>query len=111
MWTASGFHAVPAPASKTCLVGFDNNKYAVAASAVGRSVEFTAGRIVIRQDGRIVAGQPQEVGIRSRLAQAVPARMKGDSHRQSSKREFECCVEIAQRFQKHGFLDGRSDGM
>jgi hypothetical protein len=34
-----GFHAVPASVSKTCLVRFDNNKYSVAASAVGRPVE------------------------------------------------------------------------
>ena len=31
-----GFHAVPASVSKTCLVRFDNNKYSVTASAVGR---------------------------------------------------------------------------
>jgi len=31
-----GFHAVSASVSKTCLVRFDNNKYSVAASAVGR---------------------------------------------------------------------------
>jgi hypothetical protein len=52
-----GFHAVPASVSKTCLVRFDNNKYSVAASAVGRPVEVHAYayRVVIRQDGRIVA--------------------------------------------------------
>src|SRR4029078_7650585 len=52
-----GFHAVPALFSTTCLVRFDNNKYSVAASAVGRPVEVQAyaDRIVIRQDGRIVA--------------------------------------------------------
>jgi hypothetical protein len=52
-----GFHAVPASVSKTCLVRFDNNKYSVAARAVGRPVEVQAyaDRIVIRQDGRIVA--------------------------------------------------------
>ena len=33
-----GFHAVPASVSKTCLVRFDNNRYSVAASAVGRPV-------------------------------------------------------------------------
>src|ERR1700716_1271214 len=33
-----GFHAVQASVSKTCLVRFDNNKYSVAASAVGRPV-------------------------------------------------------------------------
>jgi transposase len=52
-----GFHAVPASVSKTCLVRFDNNKYSVAASAVGRPVEVHAyaDHIVIRQDGQIVA--------------------------------------------------------
>ncbi len=52
-----GFHSVPASVSKTCLVRFDNNKYSVVASAVGRPVEVHAyaDRIVIRQDGRIVA--------------------------------------------------------
>jgi transposase len=52
-----GFHALPASVSKTCLVRFDNNKYSVSASAVGRPVELHAyaDRIVIRQDGRIVA--------------------------------------------------------
>jgi hypothetical protein len=47
-----GFHAVPASVSKTCLVRFDNNKYSVAASAVGRPVEVHAyaDRIVIRQN-------------------------------------------------------------
>jgi transposase len=49
-----GFHAVPATVSKTCLVRFDNNKYSVAASAVGRPVEIRAyaDRIELRQDGR-----------------------------------------------------------
>lgn len=53
-----GFHAVSASVSKTCLVRFDNNKYSVKASAVGRPVEIQAyaGRIVIRQDG-IAAGE------------------------------------------------------
>ena len=51
-----GFHALPASVSKTCLVRFDNNKYSVMASAVGRPVEVHAyaDRIIIRQDGRIV---------------------------------------------------------
>ena len=31
-----GFHALPASVWKTCLVRFDNNKYSVSASAVGR---------------------------------------------------------------------------
>jgi transposase len=56
-----GFHSVPASVSKTCLVRFDNNKYSVASSAVGRPVEVHAyaDRIVIRQDGRIVAEHPR----------------------------------------------------
>jgi transposase len=59
-----GFHAVPAAVSKTCLVRFDNNKYSVAANAVGRPVEVQAyaDRIVIRQDGRIVAEHPRSFG-------------------------------------------------
>jgi hypothetical protein len=46
--------------SKTCLVRFDNNKYSVAARAVGRPVEIQAyaDRIVIRQDGAVVAEAP-----------------------------------------------------
>src|SRR5271154_4239772 len=56
-----GFHAVPAAVSKTCLVRFDNNKYSMSASAVGRPVEIHAyaDRVVIRQDGRIVAEHPR----------------------------------------------------
>src|SRR3974390_765282 len=59
-----GFHAVPASISKTCLVRFDNNKYSVAASAGGRRVEVQASgdRIVIRQDGRIVAEHQRSFG-------------------------------------------------
>jgi transposase len=52
-----GFHALPASVSKTCLVRFDNNKYSVNASAVGRPVEIHAyaDRVAIRQDGSVVA--------------------------------------------------------
>jgi transposase len=59
-----GFHTLPASVSKTCLVRFDNNKYSVSASAVGRPVEVHAyaDRIVIRQDGRIVAEHPRSFG-------------------------------------------------
>ncbi|MBB4399261.1 hypothetical protein GGD62_008412 [Bradyrhizobium sp. ERR14] len=59
-----GFHAVTASVSKPCLVRFDNNKYSVEASAVGRPVEVQAyaDRIVIRQDGRIVAEHPRSFG-------------------------------------------------
>ena len=59
-----GFHAVPASVSKTCLVRFDNNKYSVAASAVGRPVEIRAyaDRIEVRQEGRVVAAHPRSFG-------------------------------------------------
>jgi hypothetical protein len=59
-----GFHALPASVSKTCLVRFDNNKYSVSASAVGRPVDVHAyaDRIVIRQDGRVVAEHPRRYG-------------------------------------------------
>jgi transposase len=59
-----GFHALPASVSKTCLVRFDNNKYSVNASAVGRPVEIHAyaDRIVIRQDGRVVAEHARHHG-------------------------------------------------
>jgi transposase len=59
-----GFHAVPAAVSKTCLVRFDNNKYSVTASAVGRPVEVQAyaDRVVIRQDGRVVGEHRRSFG-------------------------------------------------
>ena len=38
-----GFHTpLPTSVSKTCLVRFDNNKYSVSASAVGRPVDIHA---------------------------------------------------------------------
>ena len=59
-----GFHAVPAAASKTCLVRFDNNRYSVAAGAVGRPVEVRAyaERIELRQDGRLVGEHRRSFG-------------------------------------------------
>ena len=59
-----GFHAVQASVSKTCLVRFDNNKYSVAASAIGRPVEVRAyaAQVEIRQDGRVVADHPRVFG-------------------------------------------------
>jgi hypothetical protein len=46
----------PASVSKTCLVRLDNNRYSVAARAVGRPVEIRAyaDRIDVRQDGQVV---------------------------------------------------------
>ena len=59
-----GFHAVSASVSKTCLVRFDNNKYSVKASAVGRPVEVQAyaACIVIRQDGIVVGEHRRRFG-------------------------------------------------
>lgn len=59
-----GFHSLPAAVSKTCLVRFDNNKYSVAATAVGRPVEIRAyaERIEIRQEGRLVGDHPRHFG-------------------------------------------------
>ncbi|GLK68962.1 hypothetical protein GCM10008179_26000 [Hansschlegelia plantiphila] len=55
---------MPASVSKTCLVRFDNNKYSVAASAIGRPAEIRAyaDRIELRQDGRIVGDHPRCFG-------------------------------------------------
>ena len=39
-----GFHSVPASVSKTCTVRFDNNKYSVISTAVGRSGGRAAGQ-------------------------------------------------------------------
>jgi transposase len=59
-----GFHAVPAAVSSTCLVRFDNNRYSVTASALGRPVEVRAyaERVEIRQDGRIVGEHARGFG-------------------------------------------------
>ena len=50
-------HATEAAVSKTCLVRFDNNRYSVEARAIGQPVDVRAyaDRVVIRQDGEIVA--------------------------------------------------------
>ena len=57
---AGSMDSMPCRRRSPKLVRFDNNKYSVAASAVGRPVDVHAyaDRIVIRQDGRIVAEQP-----------------------------------------------------
>jgi transposase len=59
-----GFHATVASVSRTCLVRFDNNKYSVASQAVGRPVEVCAyaDRIVIKQDGAVIAEHPRCFG-------------------------------------------------
>ena len=59
-----GFHAIAASVSSTCLVRFDNNKYSVAASAIGRPVELRAyaERVEVRQDGRVVGEHARAFG-------------------------------------------------
>jgi transposase len=59
-----GFHTVPASVAKTCTVRFDNNKYSVLSTAVGRPVEIQAyaDRIVIRQDGAVVGEHARSFG-------------------------------------------------
>jgi hypothetical protein len=59
-----GFHEAHASVSKTCLVRFDNNRYSVNASAIGRPVEIHAyaERIVVRQNGRVVAEHARVFG-------------------------------------------------
>jgi hypothetical protein len=60
-YSFDGFHATTSSVSKTHLVRFDNNKYSVVASSIGRPVEVQAyaDRIIIRQRGRIVAEHPR----------------------------------------------------
>jgi len=59
-----GFHAATVAVSKTCLVRFDNNRYSVMASAVGRPVDVHAyaDRIVIKQDGLVVGEHSRRFG-------------------------------------------------
>lgn len=59
-----GFHAVPVSVSKTCLIRFDNNRYSVMASAVGRPVEVRAyaERIELRQGGQVVGDHARRFG-------------------------------------------------
>lgn len=65
----NGFHEVQASVSKTCLVRFDNNRYSVNASAIGRPVDVHAyaDRVVIRQDGRVVADHRRAFGRRAAI--------------------------------------------
>ena len=78
-----GFHATEVAVSKTCLVRFDNNQYSVAARAVGRPVDVRAyaDRIVIRQDGEIVAEHPRS------FKKARPDRLRSVALRADSDEE------------------------
>src|SRR5262249_34776655 len=59
-----GFHAKSASVSKTCLVRFDNNKYSVAANAVGRPVDVhaSADSMVLKQEGVVVGEHARRFG-------------------------------------------------
>jgi transposase len=59
-----GFHETTVSVSKTCLVRFDNNRYSVTATAVGRPVQVQAyaDRVVIRQDGIVVGEHERRFG-------------------------------------------------
>jgi hypothetical protein len=83
-----GFHALPASVSKTCLVRFDNNKYSVSASAVGRPVDIHAyaERVVIRQDGRIVAEHPRLWARRNRIRSVALRAGSGSQAGRSAQR-------------------------
>ncbi len=50
--------------SKTCTVRFDNNKYSVLSTAVGRPVEVHAyaDRVVVKQDGTVIAEHRRSFG-------------------------------------------------
>ena len=76
-----GFHALPASVSKTCLVRFDNNKYSVISSAVGRPVDIHAyaERVVIRQEGRIVGRTSTPLWARRNRIRSVALRASSGS--------------------------------
>jgi transposase len=59
-----GYRECVAAVSKTCLVRFDHNRYSVPARALGRPVEVHAyaERIVVRQDGEVLAEHPRRFG-------------------------------------------------
>jgi hypothetical protein len=59
-----GFAATTVSISRTCLVRFDNNKYSVLASAVGRPAEVCAyaDRVAVKQDGAIIAEHERGFG-------------------------------------------------
>ena len=69
-----GFHSVPASVPKTCTVRFDNNKYSVMATAVGRHVEVHAyaEQIVIRHDGLIVGEHARAFGRGQTIYKSAP---------------------------------------
>ena len=55
------YRSTPASVSKLCLVRFDNNKYSVMSTVVGRTVDVFAyaDRIVIKHNGTVVGEHPR----------------------------------------------------
>ncbi len=64
-----GFKETPVRVSTTSLVSYDNNRYSVAATAVGRTVMLRAyaGRIVVVDDGMVI-GEHQRVFSRNKVS-------------------------------------------
>ena len=96
-----GFYAIPAAVSKPCLVRFDNNKYPVDASAVGRPVEIRAyaERIEIRQEGSVVGEHARAFGRGGTVYDPwhyvpVPARKPGALRNGAPFKEWELPVSI-----------------
>ena len=61
---------MPASVSKACTVRFDNNKYLVLSTAVGRPVEIHAyaGKTIVRQDAWLSPSTPTPSGAATRCA-------------------------------------------
>lgn len=59
-----GYRSTTAAVSRTCLVHFDRNRYSVPSPAVGRPVEVLAyaDRILVRQDGAVLAEHERQFG-------------------------------------------------
>jgi hypothetical protein len=108
-----GFHALPASVSKTCLVRFDNNKYSVSASAVGRPVDIHAyaERVVIRQDGRIVAEHPRLWARRNRIRSVALRAGSGSQAGRSAQRRAVQGLGVATALERvRRKLTGSDDG-
>ena len=59
-----GFREITLPASKTCLIRFDRNRYSVDAKAAGKPVQLRiyAERLEVRLDGELVAEHRRALG-------------------------------------------------
>lgn len=109
-----GFHARAASVSKTCLVQHDKNRYSVMACAVGRPVEVRAyaDRVVVRQDGQVVADHARCFG-RERTVYdpwhyvPVPARKPSALRNGAPSKDWTLCGALGRVRHK---LQGAEDG-